>query len=265
MILDVVPDGSAETFVNSLKTFVSRRGCPAKILSNNGGVFVADITQKFVSFRNVKWDFSLKEAPWYGGFWERLVGQLKRCLKKTIGRAYLNFYKLQTVTNEIELILNSRPLRALHDDDLEEPLTPNHLLYGRQLHFNNYNDSVEDGVFDAHKRIEYLETVLNHFWNRWRSEYIPSLLEYQKLYKRQNKIIPSIGDIVNIYDNKVPRHKWLLGHIYDVITGKDGAIRAAKLFVGKTKKTVERPINKLYPVEYFNEFNIPIEDENIWQ
>ena len=60
------------------------------------------------------------------------MGQLKRCLKKTIGRAYLNFYKLQTVTNEIELILNSRPLRALHDDDLVEPLTPNHLLYGRQ-------------------------------------------------------------------------------------------------------------------------------------
>ena len=153
----------------------------------------------------------------------------------------------------------------MHDDDLEEPLTPNHLLYGRQLHFNNYSDSIEDGVFDAHKRIEYLETVLSHFWNRWRSEYIPSLLEYQKLYKRQNKIIPSIRDIVNIYDDKVPRHKWLLGRICDIITGKDGAIRGAKLFVGKTKKTVERPINKLYPVEYLNEFTIPVEDENIRQ
>ena len=97
---------------------------------------------------------------------------------------------------------------------------------------------------------------MNHFWNRWRSEHIPSLLEYQKLYKRQNKIIPSIGDIVNIYDNKVPRHKWLFGRIYDVITGKDGTIRGAKLFVGKTKKTVEHPINKLYPVKYFNEFTI---------
>ena len=84
------------------------------------------------------------------------------------------------------------------------------------------------------------------------------MLEYQKLYKRQNKIIPSIGDIVNIYDNKVPRHKWLLGHIYDVITGKDGAIRAAKLFVGKTKKTVERPINKLYPVEYLMNSTYPL-------
>ena len=185
------------------------------------------------------------------------MGHLKRCLKKTIGRAYLNFYELQTVTNEIDLALNSRPLGALYDDDLEEPLTPNHLLHVRQLHFNNYNDTLEDGVFDAHKRIEYSETVLNNFWNRGRSEYIPSLLEYQKLYKRQNKIIPSIGNIVNIYDGKVPGHKWLLGRIYDVIAGKDSAIRDAKLFVGKTKKTVERPINKLYPVEYFNEFTIP--------
>ena len=33
----------------------------------------------------------------------------------------------------------------------------------------------------------------------------------------------------------------------------------------KRKKTVERPTNKLYPVEYFNEFTIPAEDEKIRQ
>ena len=91
------------------------------------------------------------------------------------------------------------------------------------------------------------------------------MLEYQKLYKRKNQIITSISDIVNTYDNKVPQHKWFLGRIYDVDTGKDGAIRGAKLFVGKTTKTVERPVNKLYPVEYFNEFTIPAEDETIQQ
>ena len=57
------------------------------MLSDNGDVFIADITQKYVSFRNVKWDFSLKGAPWYRGFWERLVGQLKQCLKNAIGKA----------------------------------------------------------------------------------------------------------------------------------------------------------------------------------
>ena len=85
VILNVVPDGSPETFVNSLKKFISRRACPAKILSDNRGVFVADITQKFISFHNVEWDFSLKEAPLHGGFWKMLAGQLKRCLQKTAG------------------------------------------------------------------------------------------------------------------------------------------------------------------------------------
>ena len=75
------------------------------------------------------------------------------------------------------------------------------------------------------------------------------ILEYQKLYKRQNKIISSVGDIVNIYDDKESWHKWLLGRIYDVITGKDDRIRGAKLLVGKTKETVEHPIKKFYPVE----------------
>ena len=68
IILDVVLQVAAKTFNNSVKKFISRRWCPAKILSDNGGVFVADITQKFVSFCNVKWVFSLKQAPWYGGF-----------------------------------------------------------------------------------------------------------------------------------------------------------------------------------------------------
>ena len=54
VILDVVTDGSSETFINTLKKFISTRGCPPKILSDNGSVFVADITQKFVSFCNVK-------------------------------------------------------------------------------------------------------------------------------------------------------------------------------------------------------------------
>ena len=66
VILDVVPDRSEETFINSLKKFISSRGCPAKLLSDNGGVFVPDITQKCVSSRNVKSDSSLKETPWFG-------------------------------------------------------------------------------------------------------------------------------------------------------------------------------------------------------
>ena len=52
------------------------------------------------------------------------------------------------------------------------------------------------------------------------------------------KVTVNTSTRINILEceDKVPRHKWVLGHIYQDITGKDGSIRGIKLFVGKTKK-----------------------------
>ena len=40
---------------------------------------------------NIQRKFSITEAPWYGGFWERLLTQVKRCLKKTLGKTSFGF------------------------------------------------------------------------------------------------------------------------------------------------------------------------------
>ena len=63
--------------------------------------------QKQFSDLNVKWVFNLERAPWWGGFFERLIGSVKRCLKKTLGKAYLTYDELVTVIMEIEAVLNS--------------------------------------------------------------------------------------------------------------------------------------------------------------
>ena len=39
--------------------------------------------------------------------------------------------------SQIELILNSRPLGVLFGDDLEQILTPNHLLFERKINLVN--------------------------------------------------------------------------------------------------------------------------------
>ena len=39
--------------------------------------------------------------------------------------------------SQIELILNSRPLGVLFDDDLEQILTPNHFLFERKINLVN--------------------------------------------------------------------------------------------------------------------------------
>ena len=88
-------------------------------------------TQKFAANRNIEWQLGLSNAPCYGGFWERLVSIVKRCLKKKVGKACLSCYELQIILSEIEII-NPRPLNT-YDDEMYEVMTPNHLLFGRKL------------------------------------------------------------------------------------------------------------------------------------
>ena len=69
--------------------------------------------------------------------WERLVASVKHCAKKIIGLQRLSFIELQKLMFELELILNNQHLCEIYDDDVEEALTPNHLLFGRRLESTN--------------------------------------------------------------------------------------------------------------------------------
>jgi len=78
----------------------------------------------------LQWSFNLERAPWWGGMFERMVRSTKRCLRKSIGRSRLTYDELLTTLTEVEMILNSRPLSYISNDDIEEPLTPSHLIMG---------------------------------------------------------------------------------------------------------------------------------------
>ena len=81
-----------------------------------------------------------------------------------------------------------------------------------------------------------------------------SLREFQKANHKSNNITPQVGDIVNIFEGKQPRQNCLLGRTAELISSKDNLVRAAKIYLGKTKRVIERLVNKLYPVEYNDEF-----------
>ena len=76
------------------------------------------------------WQFNLAKAPWWGDMFEWLVQMVKRCLKKMIGRARLTYDELSTVIIEVEGVINSRPHCYVTPDDLDQPITPAHLLSG---------------------------------------------------------------------------------------------------------------------------------------
>ena len=94
----------------------------------------------------------MEKAPWWGGFYERMVKGVKRCLRKTLGNARLSYDELLTLVIEVEGTLNVRPLTYIYEEsDLEEPLTPAHLMYGRRLTQLPPYPSVEEDEEDSSK------------------------------------------------------------------------------------------------------------------
>ncbi|GBM44656.1 hypothetical protein AVEN_214187-1 [Araneus ventricosus] len=73
----------------------------------------------------IHWKFIVERAPWWGGFYERLVKTVKEPLRKILGKALLTFEELSTILSEVEVIVNNRPLTYVENDPGEpEPLTP---------------------------------------------------------------------------------------------------------------------------------------------
>ena len=107
----------------------------------------------------------------------------------------MNF--LPCILTEIEAILNSRPLTYTYVDDIEESLTPTHLVIGRRLLMLS-NDRVreEEEEFGSHatinKRAVYVATKIQHFWHRWNREYLADLREFHRLKKGNYKISPPL-------------------------------------------------------------------------
>ncbi len=187
------------------------------------------------------------------------------CLRKVIGKAQVSFDELVTALAEIESIINSRPLTYLSAGDMEEPLTPPHLIVGRRIHnlpdHLSHRDDLKDKEFSLNstqltRRMKYLANVLNHFWNRWRNEYLSELREaHSYTARKQSKAkypAASVGDIVVVHDERLPRGLWKLGRIVSVMKGRDDLIRGATVKIGVTDGQsilLNRPIQLLYPLE----------------
>ena len=138
----------------------------------------------------------------------------KRCLKKVVAQAKFSYDELNTALTEIEAIINSHPLTVLSPDDVEEPLTPSHLMVGcRLLSLPDNLDYSELGDEDydvtsksVQRRAKYLSNTLNHFWKRWSREYLLELRDAHRTQRAsQTSTSAKPGDVVVVRDDDHPR------------------------------------------------------------
>ena len=95
-----------------------------------------------------------------------------------------------------------------------------------------------------------INNIVNHFWDRWKQEYLVNLREYQKI-KHPNKYQETVNvkDIVIVQEDKMPRSAWKVGIVEEIIKGIDGNIRGAVVRVRRTKSLIKRPVSRLYLIE----------------
>ena len=59
-----------------------------------------------------------------------MVRTTKHCLEKVVSKAHFSLDELTMTLAEIKVVLNSGPLSYVSSDDLEEPITQAHLIFG---------------------------------------------------------------------------------------------------------------------------------------
>ena len=98
-----------------------------------------------------------------------------------------------------------------------------------------------------------MRNLLEHFWKRWREEYLLELRNAHRT-KSSNNGSETIHerDVVIIHEDNKKRSLWKLGRVKKLIKGRDGATRGAVVQTCSSKgarSILKRPVQKLYPLE----------------
>jgi hypothetical protein len=226
--LELSTDLSTDRFLIALQRFVGRRGLLHTIYSDNAQTFRAanrelinlfevtadPKTHAYLAHHSVTWKFIASLAAWWGGWWERMIGSTKRCLRKVLRRSQADEEELHTILTGIEAALISRPVGQGGDN--WETLTPSHLLSGEKLTAILYGPE-PDTKIDMSREFRLKRKITEDFWRRWKREYLLQLRNYHEV-RRPSGQHPKfrVGDIVLLQDDIRPRHLWKRVRLEDI-------------------------------------------------
>ncbi|GAB6024610.1 hypothetical protein CHUAL_014256 [Chamberlinius hualienensis] len=260
--LEVVRDMNSSSLINAVRRLGARRGIPNSIYCDNGKTF-AKLDQNIQQYRsmvmnrqlhsylfqnNITFYFNSPKAPWWGGFWERMVRTLKNTLRMTIGKRVLPFDDFQTFLCEVEATINDRPLCVLTDDPSSpDILTPSMLMNGRLYgHLPPIPDEAckKD---ELQRSLTYRRRMLTNYLNVWKKEYILQLRTIQQSTSQASTQLKA-DDVIVLHEHSALDRSWRIGRVLLAMPGRDGRIRSCriKLIDGSV---VTRPIQSLALLE----------------
>ena len=263
--LELVPDLTTDAFIRSFRRFVSRRGLPSVIYSDNAKTYKCaekNIIQcyeilnsppfkAYLAESSIEWKYICPLSPWWGGFWERLMKTIKIPMKKILGKSFLSSDEFTTVLTEVEAMVNSRPIVPVNDDpDSLDYLTPANFLIGRStinlpvrpLTHTEVNPNVTRRQLNL--MLQYQDRKLTKIWKMWKEEYLRHLGTGVGV---KEKLPISEGDLVMVASGQQPRCTWKVGRVEELLPGRDDRIRSA--IIRSAGKSITRPIKLISKLE----------------
>ncbi|XP_055846848.1 uncharacterized protein LOC129912570 [Episyrphus balteatus] len=258
--IELVGDLSSNAFLLALDRFVSRRGKPSEIWSDNATNFHGakrilgelynlllseqhhNIIIDHLSKDHITWKFIPPSAPHFGGLWEAGVKSVKNHLKRVIGENRLTYEEMYTLLAKIECLLNSRPMWQTSDYE-PTALSPSHFMIGESYSAIPQPDLINLNI-SKQTNWYLLQTLMQGFWKRWHHEYLTSLQNRPKWKKFQPNL--QIDDIILLKEPNLPPSKWILGRIINTHPGEDDRCRVVTVRTQFGNYT--RPIVKIAPL-----------------
>ena len=172
--LEVTKHQTAEGFQRKLNASVTRRTRPRMIVSDNAQTFKvtaewvkiirkSERVQNYLANEEIIWKFNLARSPWWGGFYERLIKEIKKTLYKTLGKSHLSFEGMEQVVMDIERNLNNRPLTYVESETESGVLTPNVIMWGGNAYPLEEIEADMDELTSMNRR---LINAKQHAWQR---------------------------------------------------------------------------------------------------
>ncbi|OXA48117.1 uncharacterized protein LOC110855239 [Folsomia candida] len=216
--------------INALRKFMSIRGQPHCILSDNG-----------TNFRGADGELKKAIVTSHG----RKLGTdgqvVKTVLKNSLRCRKPTDEVFEVYVKEAADIVNSSPLSHVSTDaDDPRSLTANDLLRPGSGNVEPPGKFIETDHYSKEKW-KHAQILVEHFWDSWIQECLPAKVNRKKWHEKKNP--DQVGEVVIVVDDQLPRNRWPLGRIIKAHPGEDGQVRAVTVKIAG--KEYRRPVVKI--------------------
>ena len=260
--VETVTSCSTEAFLMAFRRFVGTHGRPRTFYSDKARTFVAADKQlrellsteqsalteaQFGGSCPVEWKYSTPTAPWANGCTERLVGIFKKQFKVMLQKHLLTLAQMQTLVVELQSSINDRPLGVTRED-LDGPMiTPNLLMYGRELNPLKTPGASALARMPISEMWLQRKRILAHFWSKWQTEYLSTLSITNKWLERDPTLLKA-GDVVILKPETLEKNQWRLARVIELHSDLDGFPTTATVML-PSKNKLTRTLRQLALLE----------------